>query len=82
MLTCNDVCSVAPYCTEFCEESAGFLARIRSAAPEQLERGGTAMLGLRASPNGKKAGEICLDSPDRRRGPPAARNALHFLSST
>jgi uncharacterized membrane protein YgcG len=54
---------------EFCEESAGYMARIRSAAPDAMERAGSAMLELNAVPNGKKAGEVFLSSPTRREYP-------------
>ena len=48
---------------EFCEESASYLSRIRSAPGDAMERGGSAMLDLHASVNGKKAGEIFLRGP-------------------
>lgn len=42
---------------------------MRSAPPDALERAGSALLELTASPNGKKAGEVTLRSPTGREYP-------------
>ena len=54
---------------EFCEESSSYLARIRSAPPDALERAGSALLDLDATPHAKKQGEVLLMSPLKRAYP-------------